>query len=216
GAQYLQGEGNNQVFDICNQLGCLVDDQNKSELAESISDVCNQIVDNTGQENYSSSLDYFKSKQVYERVNEIVQDANLCQAVIDWLIKGEMDNNGASSLSDVSLGSYHEFEDSEGNDERQLGQQGFRSFIEYLRSSISEHKIQLNCEVTKGVLIYREKFWADDIYEMNILHANRNKSFLSLTLSEFLKKEKVDMNIAKAIMENINNYTIILNTSTPT
>ncbi|CAF5053553.1 unnamed protein product, partial [Rotaria sp. Silwood1] len=149
GAQYLQGEGNNQVFDICNQLGCLVDDQNKSELAESISDVCNQIVDNTGQENYSSSLDYFKSKQVYERVNEIVQDANLCQAVIDWLIKGEMDNNGASSLSDVSLGSYHEFEDSEGNDERQLGQQGFRSFIEYLRSSISEHKIQLNCEVTK-------------------------------------------------------------------
>ncbi|CAF3481324.1 unnamed protein product [Rotaria sp. Silwood1] len=120
-----------------------------SELAESISDVCNQIVDNTGQENYSSSLDYFKSKQVYERVNEIVQDANLCQAVIDWLIKGEMDNNGASSLSDVSLGSYHEFEDSEGNDERQLGQQGFRSFIEYLRSSISEHKIQLNCEVTK-------------------------------------------------------------------
>ncbi|CAF5145395.1 unnamed protein product, partial [Rotaria sp. Silwood1] len=118
-------------------------------LAESISDVCNQIVDNTGQENYSSSLDYFKSKQVYERVNEIVQDANLCQAVIDWLIKGEMDNNGASSLSDVSLGSYHEFEDSEGNDERQLGQQGFRSFIEYLRSSISEHKIQLNCEVTK-------------------------------------------------------------------
>ncbi|CAF3428264.1 unnamed protein product [Rotaria sp. Silwood1] len=59
GAQYLHGEGNNQVFDICNQLGCLADDQNKS------------------------------------------------------------------------------------------GQQGFLPFIAYLRSSISEHEIQLNCKVTK-------------------------------------------------------------------
>ncbi|UJR16788.1 hypothetical protein I4U23_003687 [Adineta vaga] len=162
------------VYDICKELDILLSYDNledsdsetlvvtsegrilKSELIEKASDLWERAIDKA-EEKYNDrpksspvSFSSFVPKEFQRRLlSSSLFSRDLIEPITDYFIKLEMTEAACSTLSDLNLKEYVAYANLEGEHENDLKNGGYRPFIHYLKSFISDkNRIRLNCEVT--------------------------------------------------------------------
>ncbi|CAF2239032.1 unnamed protein product [Rotaria magnacalcarata] len=163
GAQFVHGEKNNKVYELCTTLDCLVDDEDESdeffltskhkqvdsELAKEVWDIREKVLDKARKVKNTKKLfgDFLRENYQKEMLST-VDDADTRQAFVQWLLKIEVEDNGCQSLNDINLTEFGVFETLDGDYMRPL-KNSFQPFLDYLLSMIPTNQLRLNSEVTK-------------------------------------------------------------------
>jgi len=199
GAQYVHGDKKNTVYDICEELGILLSDNDDS-------DEDDDVVTSDGKRIDSDLLE--KANDFWERVREKAEDEfedrdsstpvsfgdyvpkqfrqrlqssssipkDLIEPLIDYFVKLELTETSCASINDLNLVEYVAYEDLQGEYENDLKNGGYRPFINYLKSFIpNDNRVRLNCEVL------RVKYRHEDqklLVEMNCLVEQRRKQMI--------------------------------------
>lgn len=174
GAQFVHGEANNIVYEICKQLNCilieksnsndddmlvLTSNQNRidSDLMMNAMRVWENILDKAKDKFRDNSLssqysfaDYLLANLKISLSSELKLSEELIDAMIEFFEKSELIENGCLSLKELSLKEYGSFIYLAGNYDGQLQNGGYRPLIAYLKSFISDpSRIHLNSEVIR-------------------------------------------------------------------
>ncbi|CAF3870832.1 unnamed protein product [Rotaria sordida] len=173
GAQFIHGETNNLLYEICKSLDCIlpVTDIKSNEILAITSDrtivdpeIIRQVLivweelldearsifgDTTIPKNYPLS-DYLLEHLKQRLLSAIPSLDNLVDAFCDFFNKGELIENGCFKLSDLSLAEYGSYEYLNGLYEIEFKNGGYRPFISYMKSFIpDDNRIRLNSEVIR-------------------------------------------------------------------
>ncbi|CAF3307332.1 unnamed protein product [Rotaria socialis] len=199
GAQYVHGDKKNSVYEICNELGIILSDDEDSDDETTVatsdgksvkSDLMDKATDlwerarEKAEEKYDDratpspvSFADFVPGDFQKRLSSSSSiSKDLIQPLTDYFMKLEMTETSCNTLSDLNLIEYVAYEDLEGEYENDLKNGGYRPFINYFKSFIpNDNRVRVNCEVI------RVKFIEDDrklLIEVNHLNEQRTKTMI--------------------------------------
>ncbi|CAF1377521.1 unnamed protein product [Adineta steineri] len=197
GAQYVLGN-KSALYNVCNELGILFRDDDtpddavvvttegkiiNSELMDKAADFWERSIDEAADKFDSRkarkpiSFAEFVPRRFERRlVSSSLFSQNLIEPITNYFIKLETTDANCSSLYDLNLIEYSNYENPPGAYENELKNGGYRPFINYLKSFIhNDEQICLNCEVT------RVRFLAEErklLVEINDLQKQQTKTML--------------------------------------
>ncbi|CAF2434571.1 unnamed protein product [Rotaria sp. Silwood2] len=173
GAQFIHGEVNNILYDICKPLNCIlpVTDIKCNEMLAITSDqttidpeIVRQVFivwdeffhdaqakfDDKTIPIHESFSDYLHKHLKERLLSSIPSLNNLVDAFCDFFYKVELIENGCFKLSDLSLAEYGSYQSLDGLFKTEFKNGGYRPFISYMKSFISnDNRIRLNSEVIR-------------------------------------------------------------------
>ncbi|CAF0784118.1 unnamed protein product [Adineta ricciae] len=197
GAQFIHGKVNNIVYDVCQNLNCImpvseetandtlvltsnqtVIDSNLFDKAtvvwQAILEEAAAFFEKKTRTSHHSLSDYLVEHFKKRLSIALGYSDDIIDAFIDYFNQIELIDNGCSSLSDLSLADYGSFEYLDGDYAYEFQNGGYRSFIAYMKSFLPDEKrVRLNSEVVRVKYLQDSHRLQVDIRDLN--HSSENE-----------------------------------------